>query len=145
MNKSSTSCQQCDALNTEDESITDKRWVLSDATQVCIWASPSAIPEVDFLGAEQIQSYYCCAEHALDGVRQHLDLLGATAQWSDVRTNEVCSCCGVDLDTTKWHKVLSLIVEEGPLYDPVTLEAEYAARFCNKCAPVNASDIEVVA
>jgi hypothetical protein len=145
MSNATTTCPKCDALNAECEDFTDRRWVLSDETQVCIWSSPTARPEVDFLGTVQILDYFCCEEHALVGISKYLTLLSATAQWSWVRPVEECSCCAADIDTSKWHKVLTLTVEEGPLYDPDLLDAAYPARFCNRCVPVNANETGVSA
>lgn len=145
MNDASTPCPKCDALNAEDENLNGRRWELSDETQVCIWSSPTATPEIDFLGVVQVLDYFCCEEHALRGVNKYLTLAGATAQWSDVRPVETCACCGTDFDTTRWHKVLALSVEEGPLYDPDYIDVTYPARFCNKCVPVKASEAGVPA
>jgi hypothetical protein len=125
-------CEKCKAL--EDDWGDDKVFVLCMETQMCIWESPTSLPEVDIQEATCL-SCYCCKEHAMDGVQKYLLQVGAKPLWSDVRPIETCACCEKDFDATRSHKTLVLSVEEGPFTSPTTLEVEYVARFCNKCVP----------
>ncbi len=117
---------------------TGRRWVLLEETQACIWGSADAMPAVDIEGSVELE-HYRTPQDALRAVEDYLTVAGATAQWSDVRPIETCACCDADFDTTKWHKVLTLTVEEGPLDDPEVLDEAYPARFCNSCVSVNIS------
>lgn len=116
----------------------DRRWLLVIEIQKCCWASPEEMPEVDIQYAEVIASY-SCEQDAYTALNKYLNQVSATAQWSDVRPVETCACCGADLDTTKWHKVLVLSVEEGNPYNPDFVDVKYPARFCNGCVPLTAS------
>lgn len=122
--------------NIERDVETSRRWVLMEEIQACIWESAEVIPAVDIEGSIELD-HYCNAQDALHAVDRYLTVAGASAQWSDVRPIETCACCGADFDTTKWHKVLTLTVEEGAFDDPKVLDAAYPARFCTKCVPVN--------
>ena len=113
-----------------------RRWVLLVETQMCIWESVNSMPEVDISQAHVIE-YYQSRQDALQGIQTYLTMATATAQWSDVRPTETCACCGSDIDTSKWHEVLALTVEEGPIDNPVLLDAQYPARFCTGCVPSN--------
>jgi len=93
------------------------------------------MPEVDIQFGDGIGTY-CSEEHAMVAVNEYLLLVGADAQWSDVRPIETCACCHKDFDTTtSWHKVLTLIEESGEPPDLSIGTVEYVARFCQKCVP----------
>lgn len=93
------------------------------------------MPDIDIQYAVVLDSYYC-EHHALKAIDQYLDDVGASAQWSDVRPVGTCAGCEADFDTTKWHKVLSVYIEEGTPGLPDVLAAVYLARFCNSCVPM---------
>ena len=113
------------------------RWVLLIETQKCLWTSPDA-PEVHIAFAEELASY-SCEQDALQAIDRYLSAIGALVKWSDVRPIEECARCGADIDTTKQHKVLTMAIEVMAVDAPVTLEAEYPARFCNSCSPDEAA------
>ena len=75
-------CEDCNALMAT--LFDGTRWVLAHETQTCIWESPASLAEVAVKDRSSF-AYFCCEEHAIEGIEQHLLQAGATAQWSDVR------------------------------------------------------------
>lgn len=125
-------CKNCE----EAELSTGIIWALANETQMCIWASPTALPEVDIQIATTF-AYYCCEQHAKAAIEEYLLQIGATEKWSDVRPIETCACCNQDFDTTTWHEVLALSKERGPAANSEPMDYWYVARFCNKCVPLD--------
>lgn len=126
-------CKKCEVA----EMSTGTIWVLANETQMCIWASPTEMPEVDIENAVSF-AYYCSEQHAKEAIAEYLLQIGATEQWSSVRPIETCASCEQDFDTTTWHQVLVLSEENGPITNPEPIDYWYVARFCNKCVPVEA-------
>ena len=127
-------CRNCDSLMIDWGA--ERRWVLANENQMCIWTTPSSIPEVDIANAFSF-SYFCCEKHALRALEEYLLLSGSIAQWSDVRPKEVCASCQRDFNTTTWHRVLVLSIEKGGLDEsPELIDIRYAARYCNICVPI---------
>lgn len=110
-------------------------WMLTNETQKIDQVGESCIPAIDIEEAESF-AYYCSEEHALCAVNDYLLLAGATPQWSGVDPIETCACCGANIDTSQFHRVLVLSVESGTWDDMVQEDCSYPARFCNTCVPV---------
>jgi len=127
------------ATDTKKSVNTTHVWSITIEHQKCLWDNPE-VPEVDIAFGNELDCYPC-EQDAIEAVDRYLLTLGAVATWSDIRPIEQCSCCGGDVDTTTWHKCLTLTDEirllddDGEIIEIQPIDGSYPARFCNSCVP----------
>lgn len=112
----------------------DRRWVLVDETQKCIWTGANETPEVNIQEGIHV-GYYCCEQHANEACNTYLTFADAKATWSDVRPIEDCGICETSFNTNSWHRALTLSQELGYEDNPEIIDIKYVARFCPTCVP----------